>query len=231
MWFKSFLLRCLTNIYHLVYYTVIKNSYDLWKCFKNRYLIYMDLSHLKITSFFHSINISEHPLGVRNLIIRIQANFKRWNSEMQHRYIHFEKISSVHIKDAIEDNSQHRRRHRQHRYQWRSISFLPQCHHPPSLLLEYCSWLPKPWAWITNPLLSQEPGQIQLLSSPPTRKAACLNPSKPFLNDTHLYPTFTISSTAKNRMDPSQTGFMQLELLTTHACGLYLQNTLSVDTV
>lgn len=58
----------------------------------------MDLSHLKITSFFHSINISEHPLGVRNLIIRIQANFKRYNSEMQHRYIHFEKISSVHIR-------------------------------------------------------------------------------------------------------------------------------------
>lgn len=39
--------------------------------------------------------------------------------------------------------------------------------------------------------------------SPPTRKAACLNPSKPFLNDTQLYPTLRISSTAKNRMDPS----------------------------
>ena len=70
-----------------------------------------------------------------------------------------------------------------------------------------------------------------LTPSPPTRKAACLNPSKPFLNDTHLYPTLIISSTAKNRMDPSQTGFMQLELLTTHAYGLYLQSTLSVDTV
>lgn len=202
----------------------------------------MEMLQNQIFDLYGLIPFKNHIVLPFNKYFRAPTRCQELNHQnsSQFQEVQFRNAASLHSlwkdflcthQDAIEDNSQHRHRHRQHPYQWRSISFLPQCHHPPSLLLEYCSWLPKPWAWITNPLLSQEPGQIQLLSSPPTRKAACLNPSKPFLNDTHLYPTLIISSTAKNRMDPSQTGFTQLELLTTHAYGLYLQSTLSVDTV
>lgn len=74
---------------------------------KMRYLTYMNLSHLDITSFIHSINkYLREPTRCWELKSQNPKPISEDNVQKVFVvYVYFQKLSSLHAKDVIEDNN------------------------------------------------------------------------------------------------------------------------------